>query len=224
MAEAKVYQAKDPAALSRFLVILLWIDLAAGLVAALSGVVEIRMLGALPPDTALLRGGPPLPATVLIGIGLIDLAQVISMLVTGFFCLKWIYRVSMNAHVLVAQGLTITPPWAMGWYFIPFANLLKPFQALKEAWQASVNPSAWRSIDPPPLMRWWWGLWLASGVLGNISFRLSLEAKSLDMLTFSDFAQVAADLVGLPLNLVFIVLVRRLADHQVKALSQQVFS
>jgi hypothetical protein len=160
---------------------------------------------------------------VLILRALIGVVTLTSAVVTGFFCLKWIYRVSLNAHSLV-KGLTITPGWAIGWYFVPIALLFKPFQALKEAWQASANPLAWRSVDTPGVLRWWWGLWLLSSVLSNISLRLGLEAKSVDMLVVTDGIDAAAAMVGIPLNLVFIQIVRRLSANQVGALSQRVFA
>ena len=48
----------------------------------------------------------------------------------------------------------------MGWYFVPIAWFWKPYQAMREIWRASVNPSDWRGAPVSPLLRWWWGLWM----------------------------------------------------------------
>lgn len=220
----KTYEPRDPAGLSRLVILFLWIDLVVGLFNGVSTLAELQILQAMPHDTAVSFGEiPGLPPAAQIVRGLVGLAMIASFLATGFLCLKWIYRTSLNAHALVPT-LTISPAWAVGWYFVPIALLLKPFQALKETWQASASPAAWRSIDTPPLLRLWWALWLVSSILGNLSFRLQLEAKTLDMVLASDGIDLAVAALGIPLNLVFIRIVRRVSDMQVQALSQRVFS
>jgi len=219
-----VYEPKDPAGLSRLVVLFLWIDLVVGLFNGVSTLAEMQLLNALPHDTPVsfsqIPGLPPIAELVR---GLVGLAEMVSFLASGFLCLKWVYRSSLNAHALV-PALTISPGWAVGWYFVPIALLFKPFQAMKEIWQASAQPAAWRSVDTPGLLRWWWGLWLLSSVLGNLSFRLQLEAKTLDMLVASDAVDLVGAMVAVPLNLVFINIVRRVSAMQVGALSQRVFA
>ena len=76
--------------------------------------------------------------------------------------LRWIYLANSNAHALGAEGMQFTPAWAIGWYFVPLANLWKPYQAMKEIWQASATGTDWREVKAPALLRWWWGFWLLS--------------------------------------------------------------
>ena len=68
--------------------------------------------------------------------------------------------------------MTISPGWAVGWYFVPFANLVKPYQGMKEAWMASHFRDNWHGEPTPALLVWWWGLWLVTNILANISFRI----------------------------------------------------
>ena len=56
------------------------------------------------------------------------------------FCV-WIRRANVNADALVASGMEFTPGWAVGWFFVPFANLYKPYQAMAEIYRAS-DPNA----------------------------------------------------------------------------------
>jgi len=44
----------------------------------------------------------------------------------------WQHRAQANAVVLSGGGLRFTPGWAVGWWFIPIANLWKPFQTVRE--------------------------------------------------------------------------------------------
>ncbi|MCB1093100.1 MAG: DUF4328 domain-containing protein, partial [Verrucomicrobiae bacterium] len=80
-----------------------------------------------------------------------------------FFCM-WTHRVMANSYAFGGKWNEITPGWAVGWYFIPFANLVKPYHGLKQAWQSTHD-------DPevPAILPTWWGLWIVSNIAGNIS-------------------------------------------------------
>jgi len=77
-------------------------------------------------------------------------------LVAGILILMWIYRANANARLPGAQDMKFTPGWSVGWFFIPFAMLFKPFQAMKEIWRASANPQDWQSQPVSVLVGWWW--------------------------------------------------------------------
>ena len=87
---------------------------------------------------------------------LVGIAQVLVLLISGFLILRWIYIANFNARQLGAAGMVFSPGWSVGWYFIPFANLWKPYQAMKEIWLASSNPQSWKNQPVAPLLRWWW--------------------------------------------------------------------
>jgi hypothetical protein len=203
---SKAYTARPPGPLAGAVVVTLWINLAAH---AISGVAQLlQLLDIMPGQAGVLLSG------------LAALVQLLVFLVSGFLSLKWIYRVQMNAHTL-ATGLSNTPPWAIGWFFVPFANLYKPFQALKEAWQVSLSPHDWRSARPPGLINWWWGLWIVTGILGNLSFRFS--TMDADMRAAGDWISVFADVCEIPLGLLFIEVVRGLTRDQTNALEGDTF-
>jgi hypothetical protein len=94
-----------------------------------------------------------------IALGAIWLSMYATCAVTA---LRWIYLANSNAHALGAERMQFTPAWAIGWYFVPLANLWKPYQAMKEVWQASTSRTDWREVKAPALLRWWWALWLLS--------------------------------------------------------------
>ncbi len=89
----------------------------------------------------------------------------------------WIHRGHRNLHEYGLDGLEFTPGWAVGWYFIPFANLIKPYQAMRELWNASTGAGETFSSEAPGFLKAWWGTWLAGNIIGNISSR---TADSLD--------------------------------------------
>jgi hypothetical protein len=68
--------------------------------------------------------------------------------------------------------MSITPGWSIGWFFVPFANLVMSFRGVQKVWQES-HESAGRNEDrDSPLPRWRWGLWLATNLASNVASRL----------------------------------------------------
>lgn len=220
----RTYTPIDPAPLARMLVVLLWIDLAAAVLSIPVTLAHLGALAALDPatPTGFWNSIPEMEAAdnlVLLGLA----PQLVALVLAGFLSLKWVYRVSRNAHAM-ASGLSVRPPWAVGWFFVPLANLLMPFRGVREAWQASTQPEAWRNVAVPGLLRLWWGLWLVFAVLDNASFRVELRASSVSGLIAADYLTLAASLLRVPLDLAFMRVVRQLTDRQVTALHQHTFA
>lgn len=72
----------------------------------------------------------------------------------------WQHHAQQNAIVLSGGGLRFTPGWAVGWWFIPIANLWKPFQTVRELWKAS-HGGGWQTVATWSLLGWWWATWIA---------------------------------------------------------------
>jgi hypothetical protein len=218
---------RDPAGLAQWLLVTLYIDLAADSLSAVADALDLGFVGRVDPDTPASFGGT-LPGEGWIGAfqGLSALAQTLIFVVCGFLCLKWIYRMSLNAHALaIAPPMKISPAWGVGWFFVPFASLWKPFQGIRESWQVSAAAGApdWHLQPVPGLLRWWWGLWLASNIVGNVSLRLQMNATNAGELLISGSLSLLQDIANVPLDVLFIFVVRRLTALQIGALSQRVF-
>jgi hypothetical protein len=84
----------------------------------------------------------------------------------------WQHHTQANAVVLSGGGLRFTPGWAVGWWFIPIANLWKPFQSVRELWKAS-HGGGWQTIATWSLLGWWWATWL----LGSLNVQLGSNAR-----------------------------------------------
>jgi hypothetical protein len=108
--------------------------------------------------------------TGAIGFALIfhALAMVASIVVVAL----WIYRAHANLRAAGVEGLAFSPGWAVGWYFIPIANLFKPFQAMRELWNTTHGQSGGYTEPADSLLTAWWGTWIAGNVLSNIGTRL----------------------------------------------------
>jgi hypothetical protein len=121
----------------------------------------------------------------------------------------WVVRAAHNARALdPSTPRRYTPGWAFGWYFVPFLNLVRPFQAMREIWAAS-GPSG------DGLLSAWWAMWILSNLAGNVASRLEVSASP----TFSElrsygYISMVASLLGLFAAVVAFAVVRQMNAHQ----------
>lgn len=135
---------------------------------------------------------------------------------------RWIYRASVNAHAL-SDAMWISPGWSIGWYFVPIANLFKPFQAMREIWQVSLVPRDPLSVPVPGLLRVWWGLWLLTNLLGRVSFQLGRNAHTISDLVMEGCIEVVTFAVDAALAIVLIRIIRQLTANQRSIVDTRIF-
>jgi hypothetical protein len=102
----------------------------------------------------------------------VSLLQTAGFLASVVFVAMWIYRSHANLQDAGFEGLEFKPGWAVGWYFIPFANLFKPFQAMRELWNRSMLQDDSFGGEAPSEVKLWWGLWIVGNIVGNVSTRM----------------------------------------------------
>ncbi|WP_232491920.1 DUF4328 domain-containing protein [Novosphingobium kaempferiae] len=78
---------------------------------------------------------PDQPA--LIAAGVVSLVWVLAFAACMVSVCMWVYRAHANLFAAELDGLEFTPAWSVGWFFVPFAFWFKPFQAMRELWNAS---------------------------------------------------------------------------------------
>ena len=138
--------------------------------------------------------------------GLTVLLRIVTFFVFG----RWIVLAHRNLPALGAQYLDFTPGWAVGWFFIPFANLWKPFQAMRSLWRSSHSVHRPEIQESTWVLPTWWTLWLSFAFLSNIAQQMSSGAKGLDdYRNITQFA-VVSSAFDLALCLVASILVTRI--------------
>ena len=195
---------RDLARPTKLAVIALWVFMAVKLLFGLAAL-QADVLSRQPDD------GETLRLIDALG-GIYALLLLATVIIVG----RWIYKASANAHQF-APDMTITPGWAVGWYFVPFANLVMPFRAMREVWLASHHPHNWQDHFSSPLLGWWWGLWIADNVLSNISFRVETPQ-------IGGLANFAGAIVAIPLSLILISIIKDVASAQSLVSRQEVFA
>lgn len=212
--KTKIYVARSPAPLAKAVVAWTWVKAAVLVAILIVSAVRVHALGHYPNDMAAdwLTPPPGMEAIELLDVST-GLILVIIWMISGFLALKWIYRVSMNAHVL-AKELSVSPPWAVGWFFVPVANLFKPFTAVSEAWRVSTNPTSWQEDPTPSFINTWWGFWVAAWLTERAGGRWEMNAENIEMLRLAIFTQAIGAILSLVACVLFVRLVERLSTTQ----------
>ncbi len=94
--------------------------------------------------------------------------------------LFWYYRATKNIHSFGAKDVT-SPIMAVVWWFIPIANLWKPYYISQQLWKASrpevklPEATEWKKMPSSNIIKNWWILALVSifgslvaGIVGGV--------------------------------------------------------
>jgi hypothetical protein len=129
------------------------------------------------------------------------------------------YRANRNAQAF-SRGLESTPPGAVYWYFVPFANLWKPFEAMNETWRVSHEPGNFRRAFTPNVLRLWWTLWLFGSAIGHASGRMGWKARTTGVLFTASVLEIVSSLLLAATALVLIRVVRQVSARQTALIEQ----
>jgi hypothetical protein len=204
-----MYMFKDPARLTRAATIALWAYMVLNALLALGSLY-------------LLPVGFELDTPAGSAFGLLAICTLFALIACFILVGCWIYRANANAHSF-SDYMSISPGGAIGWYFVPIANLFKPFQAMKETWLASHYGGNWHSEPVPSSVNWWWGLWLATNMLGWLSFQVGLTASESAAQSVA-IVDVLTAALNVPLCLVLIAMIKGIAAAQVTTHQSQAFA
>lgn len=117
-------------------------------------------------------------------VGLTKLAVYFATLVAF---LMWLHSAYENLSAF-APKTDFSPGWAVGYWFIPFVNLVLPYRVVKETWiksdpavdfSAGFADAGERARSTAPVAVWWL-FWLAANVSGQVYYRLSNGGRAAD--------------------------------------------
>jgi Domain of unknown function (DUF4328) len=142
------------------------------------------------------------------------LVMLVAWIVSAIPYSFWVYRANKNAHLLGAEGMKHTPGWAVGWTFIPFANLLKPYFVLDELWKASKDTSFWQAQPSSQLIGWIWVFLIAGGILSRVGTRFFESATTYDGQILSVIALMLSTILLTTVVIFFMVFVTKVKRLQ----------
>lgn len=111
---------------------------------------------------------------------IIGLAQVVVFLITSILFLRWWYRAYRNLNILTDHKTRWSPGWAVGYWFVPFLCLIRPYQIAKDLWVGSTPSesslyTAHQNLSPSTtIVSMWWFVWIGFGLFNQIMLRDSM--------------------------------------------------
>jgi len=114
--------------------------------------------------------------------------EAILLLIAAGVFIAWFFQAYKNMRRLGVQNMRYGNGWAIGSWFVPILSLFRPKQMANDIWRGSergadVN-SGWKQVQVPALVHWWWGLFLAQGLL-LYAGQETIESGYHDLFTFN---------------------------------------
>jgi|GEM_PF-2012602 len=106
------------------------------------------------------------------------LASTLVIITTVISYLRWLHLSVKTARALGVS--TEEPRWAVFAWFIPFYNLVKPYEVVRDLWLNLGGAPAQRA-----LLKGWWAAWLISNGASNVSASLLAKVGSSQGMLFS---------------------------------------
>lgn len=145
--------------------------------------------------------------------GAVGIASLVTYLITAILFSTWINRAHHNVRGFGANAMSITPGWAVGYFFVPIFNLFKPYVAMSELWRASRSPDDWKN-NSNGIVPWWWLLWIVSAVGGRITTQVSKVANDVKSLIDATWLDIVMSLLAVVLAIVALRMIRRIQSMQ----------
>jgi hypothetical protein len=139
---------------------------------------SVLAVGASIPYLYLSEGDPnwfPVDYTgqiLLLALVVTSFGAVGAMIASIVMTLWLTYRLMRNLHRIASPHVTVSPFWSIGFYFIPFANLVMPPKAVGEIFRGTYAETEGEAREPKGAVGWWWAFWLISSISENIANRL----------------------------------------------------
>lgn len=121
---------------------------------------ELTQLNALERGTLTPADAEPL----VMAAGVWGLAYLVALICFLVFFMMWLYRAVKNVRITTGDSRS-GPGMSVGWWFIPFANLVMPYLVLKDL----AERVRWGNASAVGLF---WLLWIGSGIATRITDRL----------------------------------------------------
>lgn len=141
--------------------------------------------------------------------------QTAAFVLAAIAYLAWLSRSVDNVPGLGGGKPVATPAWSIGWWFIPFANLFKPYQVVVDLYRRMAPVERIGT----GLVLAWWVLWILNTFAGEIARRLQGSDELGTLRTSLQFWAVTdfGDLVTAALAILVVLRIQGWADARENA-------
>jgi hypothetical protein len=190
---------------ARVAALLLLVGAVVDLIAALEGLRGIGLMDAAEAGTLTLSEAEAFDNSY----ATTGLAQLGLLAATAVAVLAWLSRVVENIPPLTGRTPRRGPRAAIGWWFVPIASLIVPYQIVADS---ARRLRLERSDGTERLLLPWWILWLVGGWLGNVLLRLPTE--TIDQLRTAYALQGLSDLISVAAAVLLVLVIRGMFSRE----------
>jgi hypothetical protein len=143
---------------------------------------------------------------------IIGILYLIAYIISGITFIMWFRRAYFNLHQRV-KNLSFSEGWAAGSWFVPFVNLYRPYQIMKELYEETKkyfrDKDELSQIDlSTKFLGFWWTMWILNGIFGQIIFRLSRNADTLSEFLTITILSIISGFLGIGLGIVTLRIIK----------------
>src|SRR5207253_903614 len=147
----------------------------------------------------------------------IDALNLVAIACTAVLWLVWLYRAYTNLVFVGSKRVRFSPTWAVGYWFIPFVNVVRAYQVMKDLWLRSDSRNdrdGYDDLPAPVLLRGWWGVFLAWALLEPVFTTVAHDARTAEQLRDATHLGIAVGGVGIVATVLAIRVVREIDRRQ----------
>lgn len=135
---------------------------------------------------------------------------------TGVCFLGWVAGASRTARSIDALEIRDTPTWTVAWWFIPIANLYKPYASLKKIWRVTMRPSGLPAdAGPPARFPIWWTCFIVRVLLARLSQAMSNTTRVGELIDAAQ-VQMVHEVVSIVAAVAAIGVIRAITEPQAR--------
>jgi len=182
-----------------------------------SGFFEVSLLGRIADGEAVTQSEANAND---VRVAIISVLQALAYLGTGIAFIIWFYRAHVNLWALGAAAVRHGSGWAIGAWFIPFFNLVRPKSMANDVWKASdpelpapVGIERWSKVALPTFLAIWWAVWVLANVGNSVAAVLAVGDDPETLKSSSEVTLVSDGLTLLG-GVLLIMVVRSITARQ----------
>ena len=143
-----------------------------------------------PPDVQRMESGQIDSSSLgLLAIaGLIGIGFFVAFIVTIVLYLMWLHRAYKNLQAL-GQQTDYSPGWAVGYWFIPFINLVMPYKIVNELYEKSN----FQGNNSSSIVAIWWLTYILSGIIGWMANKITFGTKASEAIATAAMVDIVSD-------------------------------
>lgn len=143
---------------------------------------------------------------------IVGLANIVAYGISIVTFLLWFRRAYFNLHQKVSN-LDYSEGWAVGSWFVPIVNFYRPYRIMKELYQETNNLLIRNQTNVTSnlssnTLGLWWTLWIMFNLLGQISYRYSARAVSIEDFTDSSILGMVVNSFAIALSFITVKIIK----------------